>query len=113
MLITDKEYADTITTYDRYDPDYGTELNNKSRYTGLSRMGKRDAIIMILNEDVASYLKLQESRSNLDFGEVITNVDFEVFYDARDMRNLIIEINFETAYGGQPISLGQYIQNVE
>lgn len=113
MLITDKEYADTTTTYDRYDPDYGTELNNKSRYVGLSRMGKRDAIIMILNEDVAAYLKLQESRSNLDFGEVITNVDFEVFYDARDMRNLIIEINFETAYGGQPVSLGQYIQNVE
>lgn len=113
MLLTGKEYPNNTTTYNRYNPNYGTELENKSQYVGLSRMGKRDSVIMLLNEAIASYLKLQESRDNLDFGEVITNVDFEVFYDVRDMRNLIIDIKFETAYGGQPISLGQFVQNVE
>ena len=113
MLITGKEYPNNTTTYDRYNPEYGTELDNKSQYVGLSRMGKRDSVIMLLNSAIATYLKLQESRSNLDFGEVITNVEFDAFYDVRDMRNLIIEIKFETAYGGQPISLGQFVQNVE
>ena len=113
MLITGKEYPNNTTTYDRYNPEYGTELDNKSQYVGLSRMGKRDSVIMLLNNAIATYLKLQESRSNLDFGEVITNVEFDAFYDVRDMRNLIIEIKFETAYGGQPISLGQFVQNVE
>jgi len=113
MLVTEKEYTTNITTYERYNPEYGTELNNKAQYVGLSRMGKRDSATMLLNDAIASYLKLQESRDNLDFGEVITNVDFDAFYDVRDMRNLIIEISFETAFGGQPVSLGQYIQNVE
>jgi len=113
MLITDKEYPDNTTTYNRYNPTYGTELNNKSQYVGLSRMGKRDSVIMLLNDAIATYIKLQESRVNLDFGEVITNIDFEVFYDVRDMRNLVIEVKFETAYGGQTISLGQFSQNVE
>jgi len=113
MLVTEKEYTTNITTYERYNPEYGTELNNKAQYVGLSRMGKRDSVTMLLNDAIASYLKLQESRDNLDFGEVITNVDFDAFYDVRDMRNLIIEISFETAFGGQPVSLGQYIQNVE
>lgn len=113
MLMTDKEYPNNTTTYDRYNPDYGTELNNKSQYVGLSRMGKRDSVIILLNDAINNYLKLQESRNNLDFGEVITNVNFEVFYNVRDMRNLIIDVSFETAYGGQTISLGQFIQNVE
>ena len=113
MLVTEKEYTTNITTYERYNPEYVTELNNKAQYVGLSRMGKRDSVTMLLNDAIASYLKLQESRDNLDFGEVITNVDFDAFYDVRDMRNLIIEISFETAFGGQPVSLGQYIQNVE
>jgi len=113
MLITEKEHADNTTIYERYNPDYGTELNNKSLYTGLSRMGKRDIVIITLNSAISSYLKLQESRDNLDFGEVITGVDFDAFYDVRDMRNLIIDIKFETAYGSEPISLGQFVQNVE
>jgi hypothetical protein len=113
MLLTAKENADNTTTYERYNPDYGTDIDNKSLYVGQSRMGKRDTVIMILNASISSYLKLQESRDNLDFGEVITNIDFDVFYDVRDLRNLVIDIRFETAYGGETISLGQFVQNVE
>jgi len=113
MIITDQEYDGNTTTYERYNPDYGTVINNKNLYTGLSRMGKRDAVIMALNDSIASYLRLQESRDNLDFGEVITSVNFDAFYDVRDMRNLIIDIKFETAYGSTPVSLGQFVQNVE
>lgn len=113
MLLTGSEYTGNETQFERYNPNYGTELNNKNQYRGLSRMSIRDTVIMLLNAGIKRYLTIQEGRDNLDLGEIITNIDFDVYYDMEDLRELVIEIKFGTAYSNQEISLGQYTQSIE
>ena len=113
MIITDTEYPGNATPYYRYNPDYGTQLNNKNMYRGLSRMAVRDTVIMLLNEAINAYLRLQEGRTNLDYGEIITGVEFDVYYNVRDLRVLIVDIRFKTALGGDYISVGPYSQSIE
>lgn len=110
MLVTSKEFIGNTTSFDRYNSDYGTELENRSMYFGLSRMSIRDVVILLLNQAISNYLKLQEGRNNLDYGEVITEVDFNVYYDVQDLRNLMVDIKFKTALGGGYITAGQFIQ---
>jgi len=112
MLITKKEYTDNTTTFTRYNPLYGTELDNGARFRGLSRASIRDTVISLLNEAIVEYLALQEKRDNLSIGEIITSVDFDAFYDAQDMRNLVLPIKFTSASGSQEISMGDYIQPI-
>jgi hypothetical protein len=112
MLITDKEYEGNITSYYRYNPSYGTELNNKRLYIGLSRAAMRDTIIILLNDAISAYMRIQENRTNLDLGEVIRYVNFEVYFDVEDLTSLIIEIKFATAYSNEEINLGQFSQNI-
>ena len=112
MLVTKKEYPENLTTYTRYNPTYGTELDNRSRYAGLSRTAIRDVVISLLNEGVVGYIALQEARTNLSLGEIITSVNFDAFYDIQDKRNLIVPIKISTASNSQEISMGQYIQTI-
>jgi hypothetical protein len=112
MLITDKEYVYNVTAYSRYNPNYGTELNNHALYRGLGRSSIRDTIIILLNQAIKNYVILQESRFNLDIGEIITNLKFDVFFDIEDMRNLVIEIKVSTALSNGEISLGQFTQTI-
>jgi hypothetical protein len=112
MVVTNKEFADNETTYLRYNPTYGTELNNRGLFSGLSRQSIRDMVIYLLNEAFEIYKTLQENRQNLDVGEIITGITMEVYYDLEDLRNLIIEIKYSTAYSNQEITLGQYVQPI-
>jgi hypothetical protein len=80
--------ASSVST--RYNPSYGTELDNFALYRGLSRAAARDMVIMKLNEAIDNYLRLQESRTNLELGEIISYVNFDVVYDTSDMRRLLI-----------------------
>ena len=112
MIATDREFFGNETSYDRYNPNYGIELNNSSLFYGLSRLAVRDIVISILNQDIRDYLTMQENRNNLDLGEIITSVNLEAYYDVEDLRNIILEIRIKTAYSGQEISLGQFNQSV-
>jgi hypothetical protein len=113
MLVTRTAFAGNETSFDRYNKDYGTELENKSLYFGLSRMAVRDVVIGLLNSAIKRYIALQETRDNLDIGEIVTNVNFEVFYDSADLRNLIIDIKFTTAQNPNEISVGQFNQPIQ
>ena len=112
MLITDKEYEGNVTPYYRYNPKYGTELNNRRLFRGLSRTTMRDTVISILNDAINTYLRLQEARNNLDLGEIIRYVNFEVYFDVENLANLLIEIKFATAYSNEEVNLGQYSQSI-
>jgi len=112
MLVTEREYTGNTTKYYRYNPKYGTELNNKNQFRGMSRLAIRDTAILLLNSAINDYLRKQETRDNLDLGEIIRYVNFEVFYDVGDLRKLIIEIFFGTAYSNEAIFLGEYEQSV-
>ena len=112
MLITKKEYQENITTFTRYNPTYGTELDNRSKYSGLSRAAIRDVVVTLLNEAITNYIALQEQRTNLSVGEIVTSVNFDAFYDIEDKRNLVVPITFSSAGGTKPISMGQYVQPI-
>src|SRR5271157_2878356 len=81
MLVTSTEFGGNETSYTRYNPNYGTELNNLALYRGLSRSAIRDVVLMKLNEAIAGYIILQESRANLEIGEIITYVTTDAVFD--------------------------------
>jgi len=112
MLVTKKEYTENTTIYTRYNPTYGTELDNRAQYRGLSRSAIRDTVVTLLNDAITTYLALQEKRDNLSIGEIITSVEFDAFYDAEDRRNLVVPIKFTSASGSEEIDLGEYIQPI-
>jgi len=96
MLQTKKEYvANTKNDY-RYNPNYGTELDNSAMYRNLSRESTREVIIIMLNEAITRYLKLQEGRMDLNIEEIITKVKIDAYYDYYNLSNLILNIKYST-----------------
>jgi hypothetical protein len=111
MLITESENDNNTTSYYRYNPSYGTDLNNKLLYAGLSRVGVHDMMIFKLNASIKNYLVQQEQRRNLDLEEIITGVNFEVLFDSDDLRKLLVDIRYSTL-NETNTSLGQFIQTI-
>ena len=109
MLVTSTEFGGNETSYTRYNPNYGTELNNLALYRGLSRSAIRDVVLMKLNEAIAGYIILQESRANLEIGEIITYVTTDAVFDATQMNKILITVKFGTAISSE-ISLGTFSQ---
>jgi hypothetical protein len=111
FLITESEYANNETTYYRYNPQYGTEINNKILYEGLPRSAIRDTVVTKLNEALRYYVTNQETRNNLDLEEILTGFDFDVFFDSFDPTKLLIDIRFQTLTADEE-TLGQFEQRV-
>ena len=111
FLLTSTEFYDNKTTYPRYNPTYGTELDNKLLYSGLSRQGIIDTVTMKLNEALNNYISLQEKRVNLDLQEVITNITFDVLFSIDDPTTLLISILYQTI-SGNVITLETFSQKV-
>jgi len=111
LLITKSEYVGNETTYSRYNSQYGTEIDNKLLYAGVSRSIIRDTVITKLNESLTYYVSLQELRNNLDIEEVLTGFDFDVFFDSYDPTTLLINMRFQTLTADQQ-TLAQFEQKV-
>ena len=111
MLQTKKEYADNTKSLYRYNSDYGTELDNSAMYRNLSREATRDVIIILLNEAIARYLKLQEGRMDLDIEEIITKVKIDAYYDYYNLSNLILDIKYSTILS-EDQTPGLYMQTI-
>lgn len=111
FLLTSIEFYGNETTYSRYNPTYGTELDNKLLYSGLSRQGIIDTVTMKLNEALNNYISLQEKRVNLDLQEVITNITFDVLFSLDDPTTLLIKILY-TTLSGTVVTLENFSQKV-
>ena len=109
FLSTDQEFESNQESFYRYNPDYGTELDNRNLYLGLSRLAIRDTITKKLNEAINWYLRLQEGRINLNIEEIIASVKFDVYYDDDNPAQLNIDINY-TDVQGDSKTLGEYQQ---
>jgi len=98
MLVTDVQSAENIPEFFRYNPQYGSLLNRLS-----SNNQKKDTVIQLAYDLVYStiqnYLNLQGQRNNLDIGEIIVDVDFQVYFDIQDSTTLIIPIKVTNAEG--------------
>lgn len=93
FLLTDSEQENNLTSYYRYNPKYGTTINNRELYINLST----SSILDLINQNMASaikyYIALQESRNNLSQGEIISNVEFISFVNPDDRRVIKISMN--------------------
>ena len=112
MLMTDIENTTNETEFIRYNPTYGTSLNNQLNYQGLSKPAVKDVLIMLVNQAIANYISIQEGRNNLTVDEIITSVDFTVYFQADDFKKALIDIKYKTLSSAQEQSLGQFTQSV-
>ena len=111
VILTEIENPNNETEYYRYNPTYGTYLNNTLLYNNLSKTAARDAIVLGLNTALAKYISLQESRLNLDMDEIITGINFDVFFNVEDEKEIIINIKYTTLSSGEQ-TLGQFTQTI-
>jgi hypothetical protein len=111
FLMTESEDANNLTTYDRYNPKYGTNINNKSLYTNLSTSSVISLINQNLSNNIKYYVTLQEGRSNLSLGEIITNIEFMTFSDPNIKTQIDIAINVIIP-GNNVLSVGTFTQSV-
>ena len=112
FLLTESEYPDNLTSYSRYNPQYGVELNRTSLYRGLTT----DTIIDQMNKSLTNsfkwYIALQESRANLSYEEIILDMQFYIFIDPDS--DLTLKFRVDLLLQGNPThtTLGVYSQEV-
>ena len=111
MLVTDNEGTDNVTSYYRYNPTYGNQLRNLSTQTGLDRASILNFAQELMFITVRNYLDLQESRSNLSEGEIITDLSYNVYFDPENPGTVLIPMKLTNGQG-QIFNLGTYEERV-
>ena len=112
FLATDQEEDTGTSESVRYNPSFGVLLNRLDLYRGLTIDNILDCMSASLKESLQWYVMLQESRSNLSYGEIIRDIKYYIYRDP-DVPNKIkfnIQILMEgdTSYS----TLGVYSQKV-
>lgn len=108
MLKTDAVNFDIDPNNKRYNPYYGIKLRNANLLKGLPLSSRIDVINDSLKESVSYYIKLQEQRTNLSVGEIITDIQYIVYADPKNSQRIIV--NFKITNGsGNTFNLEQYI----
>ncbi len=97
FLLTDKETTDNKTTYTRYNPLYGTEINRVNLYRNLTSKSIMDLMEQKLGESIKYYIALQEARSNLSTGEVITDLTYSVYQDISNPQKIKFTLQMKVA----------------
>ncbi len=99
FLVTDKETSSNKTTYTRYNPSYGTNINNVELYKNLTQKATLDMLELQLSDSIKYYVTLQETRNNLSMSEVITDLVFSVYQDLNNAQKIRFNIQLKVATG--------------
>lgn len=99
FLMTDKETPLNKTSYNRYNPNYGTNINNTELYKNLTAKATLDMLEMQLSEAIKYYITLQETRTNLTLSEVISDIVFNVYQDIDNPQKIKFMIQVQVATG--------------
>jgi len=99
FLTTESEYAENTTTYNRYNPQYGTELGRQNLYKNLSIDAIVDLMNLKLEQAMKYYISLQESRTNLSLAEIITDMSYVVYKDLYESQMIRFQIDLRVASG--------------
>ena len=110
-LITDKEFTGNESYYYRYNPTYGTELNNKRIFSNLSREDIINTINQLINSALQAEVANQISQSNLPFDELIEYVDFFTSFDNKNKALAKCKILVKLS-SGQVLDLGTFTQEI-
>jgi len=112
FLLTEQEYDTNLTSFSRYNPSYGVQLNNIIMYKGLSTTMIIDQMNKNLSASLKWYLNLQESRSNLSYEEIILDMQFFVYVDPDIATKLRFSIELLLQGNKTYSTLGVYSQEV-
>ena len=99
MLKTDIQTDNNETTYDRYNPNYGNMLCNTQLYSGLTRSTTLEVVNNLVYSTIENYLALQESRANIQVGELILDTKYSTYYDPEDPRTILVPIKITNGQG--------------
>lgn len=99
FLTTDKESTLNKTSYIRYNPKYGTNINNTELYKNLTQKATLDMLEMQLSDAIKYYITLQETRKNLSLSEVISDLVFSVYQDLDNVQKIKFNIQVQVATG--------------
>ncbi len=111
FLVTSVEDESNYTPYYRYNPNYGLGIDNHELYKNLNVQLQIDLINNKLAEALNYYVSLQESRDNISFYEVISNIDFMVYQSPTDRQTIKIQIFIYTPDGNKQ-EIGTFNQTV-
>ncbi len=112
MLQTDIEASSNVTNYYRYNPLFGTELNRQELFSGLTMRDSAALVHTLLSQSIKNYLALQETRTNLSPGEIITAVDIKT-EPVTDSKGRRIKVTLEVStLKEEKLNLSQYEVNV-
>jgi hypothetical protein len=110
-LASDKEFDTNKTNYYRYNPNYGTKLNNKKIFANLSRANVLPTINSLINEALQDAVASQKIQTNMSPDELINYVDFFTIYDSNNpaLAKCTITVSLLT---GQTLNLGTFTQEL-
>jgi hypothetical protein len=108
MLITEATNPELDESTDRYNPIYGTRLNDKALYSGVGIDSAVDMINFMLAQAIQYYITLQEQRNNLSADEIISDIEFTTYPDIENKQQVLIDF---TVYNGpNAVNVGQFTQ---
>ncbi len=96
MLRTDAEISTNLTTYYRYNPNYGSYLVCMTGAMG-SRKNLLNSAKDLIDKTIKNYIALQESRNNLSLGEILVDISYDVYYDPNNPSTILIPMTITTA----------------
>ena len=99
MMVTDAETPQNQTNYYRYNPAYGSYVNNPSLFSNMPQSDKLNAIAELMYNTIQNYITLQETRNNLDLSEIIADIDFDAYFDTYDPTKVVIPIKITNGEG--------------
>lgn len=111
VLNTNIETAANETTYYRYNPSYGSFFNNTELFFNMTRKTRLDTMKELIYNSIQNYLTLQESRDNIEMGEVIASIKFDAYYDQLNPTKILIPIRLLSGTGLE-VSAGTYEETV-
>jgi len=98
MMRTNVESSDAKPFLYRYNPEYGNLLKRLIS-SNMSRNAIIDVSKSLLYNTIKRYLSLQESRNNLSSGEIIIDIQYNIFYDPNRPAVLKVPIKIKNADG--------------
>lgn len=84
LLSTDVEFAGSESKYSRYNPDYGTQLNNKKLFKGLSEAEVLNKVNELVRQALEYYVSSQKNSDNLPLDETVNYFEYYSVIDAKN-----------------------------
>lgn len=110
-LTTDKYWGSNETAYYRYNPDYGTVLNNYAIYNKVQGVDLITTINNAIQAALIDIVKTQKADTQLPYDEVIDVFDYYSYFDPHNPIIVKSKITVKLV-NGTTLNLGTFSQDI-